>query len=359
MTLILSESDIEQVVSMEDCIPILEATFRDFALGAAVNRPRSHTYVPVSDKEFYLFKSMDGGVPRFGVHALRIASQVSVDEVVEGRRRQGKPPRARNDRFVGLVLLFDMETTEPIGILQDAGVQRLRVGATSAIAAAALSRADSTRVGLFGTGWQAYSQLDALSRVRDLELIRVFSPRPAKRAAFVAEVTDRLGLRIEATDDPRQVVEGADIIACATNSAEPVFDGAWLVEGQHVNSLQGGELDRLTHERADVICVRSREPSTHHVQEDASTKPIAMELSTAYKTGFEPKMIELGRLLIGEAVGRTDDRQITLFGGGGTGGSSGLGIQFAGISKLAIDRARERGIGTEIPTELFLQEHHT
>lgn len=63
------------------------------------------------------------------------------------------------------------------------------------------------------------------------------------------------------TDEPRDVVAGSDIIVCATNSSEPVFEGDWLVAGQHVNSLQAGELDVRTLERADIIGIRAFEKS--------------------------------------------------------------------------------------------------
>ena len=73
MTLVLSESDIDQVLEMKDCVQALEETFADFGKGQAVSRPRTHTYTYVAPETFYNFKSMDGCVPRFGVHALRIS----------------------------------------------------------------------------------------------------------------------------------------------------------------------------------------------------------------------------------------------------------------------------------------------
>lgn len=163
MTLILSETDIESVLTMKDCLRVLEETFNDFGLGHAVDRPRTHTYSYLEPGTFYNFKSMDGGIPRYGVHALRICSEVVQEQNVLGKARQEKLSLAHDGRYVGLLLLFDMTTTEPLAIMQDAGSQRMRVGATSGLASKFLARKDSTRVGLFGTGWQAKPQIEALS----------------------------------------------------------------------------------------------------------------------------------------------------------------------------------------------------
>ena len=91
MTLILSEEDIEQVLRVEDCVRVLEETFQDFGLGHAVSRPRTHTYTYLEPDTFYNFKSMDGAVPRYGVHALRISS-----EVVQAQEHFGRAGRRRS-----------------------------------------------------------------------------------------------------------------------------------------------------------------------------------------------------------------------------------------------------------------------
>ena len=118
MTLILSEEDIDQVLRVEDCVRVLEETFCDFGLGHAVSRPRTHTYTYLEPDTFYNFKSMDGGVPRYGVHALRISSEVVQTQKHFGRVREAKLPRAGGGRYVGMVMLFDMQTTEPLAIMQ-------------------------------------------------------------------------------------------------------------------------------------------------------------------------------------------------------------------------------------------------
>jgi alanine dehydrogenase len=358
MTLILSEEDIEQVLRVEDCLHVLEETFRDFGLGQAVSRPRTHTYTYLKPDTFYNFKSMDGGVPRYGVHALRISSEVVQTQRHFGHLREAKLPRTAGGRYVGLVMLFDMQTTEPLAIMQEAGIQRMRVGCTSAIAAKYLARKNAKCVGMFGTGWQARPQIMALAEVRDLKLAKVYSLNPENRTRFVAELAACCNFQVIAAETPREVLHDADIIVCATNSQEPVFDGTWLQPGQHVNSLQAGELDKTTHMRADAIIIRAFEQSRHYVEKNAPELPIHMMKMKPFSTGYEYKLVALGDIVAGQKVGRTSDQDITLFGGSGTGPSSGLGIQFAAVGKIVYDLARERRLGHEIPTDWLTEVHH-
>jgi ornithine cyclodeaminase/alanine dehydrogenase-like protein (mu-crystallin family) len=275
---------------------------------------------------------MDGSVPRLGVHALRLSSDLT-DET--GGKRI-KIPAAPGDRYVGLVLLFDLETLAPVAILHDGYLQRVRVGATSALAAARLARKSARVVGMIGAGWQAGAQVDGLREVLDVEEVRVYAPTRGKLEAFAAEH--------DATPvgTAREAVEGADVVVLATNSHQPVLDGAWLAPGTHVNSVQRHELDATTLSRAELVVVRSREEPTFHFAPGHAPR--------AARDRQLEGVVELGDVLKG-LVGRTRDDQITLFTGGG-----GLGIQFAAVAHAVYAAAREAGAGRDLPTEWFTQE---
>jgi alanine dehydrogenase len=275
---------------------------------------------------------MDGSVPRLGVQALRLSSDLT-DET--GGKRV-KIPAAPGDRYVGLVLLFDLETLAPVAILHDGYLQRVRVGATSALAASRLARKDSRVVGMLGAGWQAGPQLDGLREVLDVEEVRVYAPTREKLEAFAAahEAT--------AVDSAREAIEGADVVVLATNSQQPVLDGAWLAPGTHVNSVQRHELDARTLARAELVVVRSREEPTFHFAPGHAPR--------AARDRQLEDVVELGDVLKGLA-GRTRDDQITLFTGGG-----GLGIQFAAVAHAVYAAARDAGAGRDLPTEWFTQE---
>jgi alanine dehydrogenase len=332
VTLLLDNADVRSVLRMRDAIDALEAAFVDYAEGVAVNRPRSHTYTHHGGARHYLFKTMDGSLPRLGVHALRLSSDLT-DET--GGKRI-KIPAAPGERYVGLVLLFDLETLAPVAIVHDGYLQRVRVGATSALAASRLARKDSRIVGMIGAGWQAGPQIEGLREVLDIEDVRVYAPTRDKLETFAAEH--------DATpaDSARDAVEGADIVVLATNAQEPVLDGAWLAPGTHVNSVQRHELDARTLSRAELVVVRSREDPTFHFAPGHAPRAARDRQLTG--------VVELGDVLTGHA-GRTRDDQITLFTGGG-----GLGIQFAAVAHAVYAAARDAGAGRDLPTEWFTQE---
>jgi ornithine cyclodeaminase/alanine dehydrogenase-like protein (mu-crystallin family) len=295
---------------------------------------------------------MDGAVPRLGVHAIRLSSDHTYEHEQDGRRRREKIALAAGGRYVGLVLLFDIRTLEPLAIIQDGELQRMRVGCTSALAAKHLSRPDARVVGLIGSGWQAETQLVALAKVRDIADVRAYSTSAERVAAFSARLSERVGRPVRPVASAREAIDGADIVVCATNAHDPVLDGAWLAPGQHVGSVQSHELDTATLERARVIVVRSREAATfHHPPGKAPVEAAEVKHLDAH---LASKLVELGEVVCGRA-GRRSPGDITLFTGGGLGASSGLGIQFAAVGHAVYQAAKARGLGRELPIEWFTE----
>jgi alanine dehydrogenase len=275
---------------------------------------------------------MDGAIPRLGVHALRVTSDLTRER--DGRRE--KIAAAPGGRYVGFVLLFDIERLVPIALVQDGYLQRMRVGATSALAARHLARADARVATVIGAGWQAGAQIEGLRAVRDLDEVRVYAPTREKLTAFCAEHDANPASSV------REAIDGAAVVALATNSQAPVLDGDWLEPGQHVNSLQRHELDGRTVERAGLVVVRSREQPTFHYAPGHAPHAASMrKLDGA---------AELGEVVTGTA-GRSSDDEITLFTGSG-----GLGIQFAAVAHTVYRAAYAAGLGKYVPTEWFTQE---
>jgi len=333
VTLLLDNDDVRRVLRMGECIAVLDEAFRDHAAGRAVNRPRSHTYTDLGEGRHYLLKTMDGSLPRAGVHALRVTSDLTFEH--DGRRE--KLPAAPGERFVGLVVLFDLEQLVPLAIVHDGYLQRMRVGATSALAARHLARPDARVAGVIGAGWQAGAQIEGLRAVRELEEVRVFAPSRERLEAFCAEHGAMAAV------SARHAVESADVVALATNAQRPVLDARWLGPGAHVNSVQRHEVDAELLARAELVVVRSRdEPAFHYAPGHRPRASLQPQLAE--------DVVELGDVLTG-AEGRRTSEGLTLFMGGG-----GLGIQFAAVGNLVYQRARAEGLGRELPTEWFTQK---
>jgi ornithine cyclodeaminase/alanine dehydrogenase-like protein (mu-crystallin family) len=204
-------------------------------------------------------------------------------------------------------------------------------------------------MGLFGSGHQAQTQVLAMCAVRPLELIKVHSPNPIHRQEFARRLTLESECEVRAVDDPRAVVEGSDIVVTATNSRSPVFDGRWLQPGMHLETIvgtdqsaSGSEIDREAVRQSDVIVTNLKE----QIQIDRQPK-----LLWAVEEGLLAweAIHDLSEVAAGMAPGRTDDRQITLHDN-----NTGMGIQFAALGALIVERARQQHLGTELPDHLFV-----
>src|SRR5712692_6963198 len=127
MTLILSNDDVEKLLTMHDCIEVMEEAYVELAEGRGVSRTRSDCFAPTTRTDaLYSLKSMDGVVPKLGIGAVRINSDIITWPSRDGNVRREKVPAAPGNRWVGLVLLFSAETGEPLAIFPDGCLQRLR-----------------------------------------------------------------------------------------------------------------------------------------------------------------------------------------------------------------------------------------
>src|SRR5439155_4316718 len=186
----------------------------------------------------YALKSMDGVVPFLGVAAIRLTSEILTwPKDASGRAKKVRIGAAANGRFIGLVMLVSTTTGEPLAIFPDGIVQRLRVGATTGLAAKYLARADATEVAMLGCGHQAHAQILAIAEVRKVRRVRCYSTNAEKRVAFAWDMAERTGIAIEASPSPQQAVRGADMVLCATNRFSPVCLADWIEPGVHVSSI--------------------------------------------------------------------------------------------------------------------------
>jgi alanine dehydrogenase len=355
---IINNAEVEQIFDMEECLQVLETAYKEYSTGKAANRPRNHTYFPIEDPRFpgfrFRFKSQEGGNVSSGVWALRITSDmVGTEMLTGGVKRRRLLPIATGDRYCGLITLYSMECLEPLAMIHDSYIQKMRVGATSALGIRELASVDVKVAGLFGSGWQAQAHLQYMLRVRpSLEEVRVFSPTAEHRERFAQEWSITTGKKIVAVSTPEDAVTGCKIVTCATAGFDPCFDGAALEPGTHVTSITSPdgtavrrELDDTTFDRSNILVVFSREQIAHDDQID-----IMGPVNRGVKKFDE--IIELGELLLDPAAkGRQNPEQITVFAN-----NTGMGLQFAAVGKYVLEAAEAQGLGHEIPTEWLLEE---
>ncbi len=350
MTLILNNEDVEKAIDFGECLQAMDEVYRELPAGRAANRPTSHIYMDHSLPEAtYSFKSVEGAVKKFGILALRITSDIVREEKHDGSTQLEKLPLAGKGQYLGLVQLFSIENGELLAIMPDGLIQQTRVAVTSALGVRVLSRENATILGLLGSGGQARSHLRFLTSVRPIQKVKVFSPNPDHRKTFAAEMEREIGIAVEAVNSGERAIKDCDIVCSATNSTRPVMTGAWLEPGMHYNSIREFEIDESVFEQSDVIAIHTRYGGIQHYLPPGLKEDLpAIRREKPRDWSRYP---EISDFLIGRATGRTTNQQITFFLN-----NVGTGVQFASMGYCVYRRAKQMGMGREIPTEWFLQD---
>lgn len=367
MTLILSNEEIADLLPMSECLAWMEDAYRELGGDRAISRPRTDMVAPAQDDGRYIFKTMDGLLPKYEIAALRLNSDVIRWTAESSSLLKKKVPAGTGGTWIGLVLLFSTRTGEPLAILPDGVIQQLRVAATQAIGAKYLARPDAAVYAQIGSGWQASGQAWAMAHVRKFREIRVYSPTKSNRERLAATLRDRLGIAVRAVNDAAEAARGADIVGSATNSLTPAVEYDWLSPGAHVNAVKTSDVDvevlhhcqqvvLHTHigEPANYVIGRGEQPIFGHDPKEILGGAVAEARAARVPRQFDPRgRPDLSQIVSG-AVAAAPPGSLTCFLN-----NMGHGVQFAAVGALALDRARRRRIGRTIPTEWFTQTVHS
>jgi len=323
MVLILTREDVMSVLSMRDCMDVVEKAFAELTNGTAV-LPLRIGIRPPDGLSLYMPAYLKG----MNALACKVVSVY-----------KDNPTKHNLPTTIGKVLLQEPTTGEVVCIMDGGYLTAVRTGAASGVATKHLARKDSGQVAaVFGAGVQAKMQLWAVKEARDLSSALVFDTFPDAAVKFSKEMGEKLGIPIKVAKDTAEMLS-ADIICTATSSSTPIFDGNKVREGTHLNGIgshspNARELDTAIIKRS-LLIADSREACLNEagdimipIQEGAITK--------------EHIHADLGEIVTKKAKGRTDSMQITLF------KSNGLAIQDAAAAKLVFTRAKEKGIGKEV-----------
>lgn len=358
MTLILSNEEVADLIKMPEVLDVLEDAYRGLHSGRAVTRRRSDSLVPAEvdgEEAVYGFKTMDGVIPDQGFSAVRLNSDIVTWPVIGGSMRRVKVPAAPNNRWVGLILLFSTKNGEPLAIMPDGVVQRARVGATNGLGIKYMARKNAETIGILGSGWQAGTQLMAACAVRDIKMIKCYSPNETNKLNFTQEMTELLGVEMQAVRTPEEVVSGVDIVMCSTNSIEAVYFDKWMVPGVHISSIKMPEITEETLKKADRVGLHFGQQRPDTVTAEGLEPPDRRSgKGWAVNRTFDYDACpRLPAMIAGEVKGRESDEEITCFIN-----DMGLGLQFAAVAGLMWQKAKKAGIGNELPTDWFTENVH-
>ena len=325
---ILSAKDVAASIDMDAAIAAVERAFIAHARGAT--RLADRVVLPVSGGDG---RDTVGTTLLMAAQILPDALAAKVVSVFDANRDTGRPGTT------GAAFVLDPQSGEMLAMIDAGSMTALRTGAVVGVATRALARANARRAALIGCGTQARAQLLALDVVGQLEVCAIHGRRPERLAAFIDEMSERVQLRLEAHESAATALAGADVVCAATGSSTPVFDGAELGEGVHVNAigsfrLDMQELDPTTLSNARII-----------VDDLEAACAEAGELVAAQEAGITSRdeWRTLGDVLIdGERSGRQSNSERTVF------KSVGLAIQDAAVAPLLLAAAERAGRGIEI-----------
>jgi ornithine cyclodeaminase/alanine dehydrogenase-like protein (mu-crystallin family) len=361
---LIDNDTVRRVLTMRECIEAQERAFKGTLTGASVSRPRLDMFVPCEREDgYYRWGSVEGASD--GVLAVRLKSDVIIwPEGPDGTRTESKYCM-QPGTYCGLVLLFSTQNGEPLAIINDGYLQHMRVGASAAVGARLLARGDARTVGMIGSGGMGRTVLEALVEVRDIKSAKVYSRVAANRETFAQDMAALLHIRVEPVASAREAVRGTDILATCTDSMDPVIEGDWIEPGMHVVNIGPHDLGPDAVARMDVVIRQGID--TLALPEDGVFRKGVGHSHGAFVGGSAEEQKRLPRssakrvaqsagplyvdVISGKAAGRTNPREITQYRPVGN-----WGLQFSSVGALVYRRAKEQGLGRQLPTEWFLQD---
>jgi len=323
MVLILDAQAVRAVLSMKDCIDIVEKAFAELALSNVVMPLRSTMRMARHDGVSLYMPAYVGG--QIEALACKIVTVY-----------KSNPAKFNLPTILGTVLVQNPRTGAVECIMNGGIVTAMRTGAVSGVAAKYLARKNSKIVGLFGAGTQARTQLEAISEVVQVEECLVYDTSPDAARKLANDMSSRLAIKVAAVSyKPVDV----DIILTATTATSPILDGSKLKEGTFISGVgshapDSRELDTETIKKSKLV-----------VDQRSACLAEAGDILIPIKEGAisaDHIYAELGELILKKKDGRTDEKEITLF------KSVGLAVQDAATAELVYERASTAGIGVQV-----------
>lgn len=318
MPILLKDEHVNSLMTMAQCVDVIDDAFRQEAHGRVWNRPRSRIRMP-------------GGFHHLMAAYLAGSSVFGLKTYTSFRS---------GTRF--LTILYDSRSGDLLAMVQGPRLSQMRTGAVTAVATRYIARLDSATVGMVGGGYQARGQLEGLCAVRNITSVKVFDVSTESAESFAQEMGRSLHLEIKVVNSAEDAVKGADIVTTMTTSRTPVLLGEWLEPGQHVNAAGSNhwirqEVDDNVIRRAATIVVDSVEDA----QIEAGDLLFPIERGRVMWSGIHGLFEVVG----GRVQARESDTDITLF------ESQGIAISDVAAANFVYQRAIEAGVGENLPLD--------
>ena len=322
--LVISEAQVKGLLDLDELISALEQAHVQFSAGKVVMPVR--LVVPLPE-----IGGRITSMPAFMSEGKALG--IKIISYFRDNPKQDLPP------ILATISMYSAETGKLEVLMDGVYITAIRTACASAMATKALARPETPVLGVLGAGTQARTHIRALSRVRSIERVLIWSPSRVNAIYVKEELEGELGIEIHPQESAEAVVREADILTTVTDAAEPVLEAEWLKPGVHINAVgshrpEAREMGSDTVKRATVV-VDSL---------DAINNECGDILLALAEGAITPDHLcgEIGEVLSGAKPGRTRDDEITLY------KSVGIAAQDVAAASLVYRRALEQGVGTEV-----------
>lgn len=316
----LSAADVTRCLPMADAIEAMKSAYRQVSIGQAEMPLRGRV---AGEKD---------GVTLTMPAYLRESGELGIKIVSVFPQNVGIPI------IHALVLALDATTGQALALIEGNALTAIRTAAGSGAATDVLARADAKTAAIIGSGTQARTHLEAVCTVREIEQVFVYSPTTAHAERFITDMRGKGPIpdAIHMSTTPEEAIRDADVVCTTTTSKAPVFDGAALRAGTHINAVgsytpEMCEVDRVTLQRAQIF-----------VDERNAVLAEAGEIIQAIEEGAIQEsdiLAEIGAVIAGTAAGRPDTEAMTYF------KSVGVAAQDAAAAHLVLRNAAQQQVG--------------
>lgn len=318
---LLSSEDILRVCSMKEAIEAMRLAFILVSENKVIVPSRTRLDIPEARGTSLIMPSYLPEKQKLGVKIINL---------YEDNPRRGLPFSH------ALMLVFEASDGRPAGILEASTLTALRTGAACGLATELLSRPESRILAVFGAGFQARFQLEAVASVRKIKEVRVFDQDRKRAELFSRKMSEKLSLPIRVAGSAVEALEDTDIVCTATTSKVPVFEDQNLKPGVHINAIgsykpEEREIPSLTVARARVF-----------VDKKEAALEEAGDLLIPMKEGLfqaEKIVAEIGEVASGKKPGRLSATEITFF------KTVGVAAQDIVLASLVLEKAQEKNLG--------------
>jgi alanine dehydrogenase len=321
---LLTEAHVTALLPLTDLIASMETALARFSAGEVLQPVRTVLSVGPTKAYYGLMPAYVADPPQLGAKIVTVFSE---------NHRRGLPSH------LATIFLLDPDTGALIALMDGRYITEARTAAVSAVSARHMARPEAATLAILGTGVQARSHLEAMAAVRPIRQVRVWSPTPASRERFVAEMSGHVPAMITAAASAEAAVRDADIVVLVTSSPTPVIDAAWVAPGAHVIAVGACRPDQREMDPALVaggrLVVDSRAAAL------VESGDVVMGLAEG-RFGAAHVVGELGDVVRGTLAGRTSPGEITIF------KSLGMAVEDVAAADLVYRRALEAGAGTQL-----------